>query len=114
MTVGQRGWQEDHKSWDTSVRPELSKGRYEMIRKLISIFVLMSHFTLIFVNQTMAECQIGAVLGGTNTTFSGDDEQGIVNYEKIIQRKIACVKIYKKIIDEFPFRECLTIYNHDT
>ena len=65
-----------------------------MIKKSISIFVfvvLMSCFSSVFVNQVMAEVQIGAFIAdwSKDATYPWHGEQGILNYEDIIQRKVA-------------------------
>lgn len=69
-----------------------------------------------FEDRLLADCQIGAFIAdwSKNATFPWHGEQGIINYEGVIQRKVASVKIYKRINDEFPFAECLDIYNHGT
>ena len=66
--------------------------------------------------NVVTKCQIGAVLGdwAQDATFPGDGEQGIVNYENIIQGKVAAVKLYHQFFEEFPFSKCTAIYNHGT
>ncbi len=89
-----------------------------MIKKLTIILfvfmILMPFCSSVFVSRVMAECQIGAAIGDwdKDAAFPGHGEEGIINYENVVQRKVACVKIWKRINDEFPFAECLTVYNH--
>jgi len=61
-------------------------------------------------------CQIGAFIAdwAKSATFPWGGEQGIQNYEAVIQREVAVVKLYAKIVDEFPMADCLTISNHGT
>ena len=74
-----------------------------MIKKLISIcasVALMSCLSLSFVNPVMAELQIGAFIAdwSKDATYPWHGEQGILNYEEIIQRKVGCVKIYQRMV----------------
>jgi len=90
-----------------------------MIKKSISVFVfvvLMSSFSPVFVSELNADCQIGAFIAdwSKDATYPWHGEQGILNYEEVIQRKVACIKIYQKIVDEFPFAEALGVHNHGT
>ncbi|MDD5680363.1 MAG: discoidin domain-containing protein, partial [Candidatus Omnitrophica bacterium] len=61
-------------------------------------------------------CQIGAFIAdwAKEATFPWNGNEGITKFEDVIQREVACVKLYHKITDDFPFRDCLTIYNHGT
>lgn len=61
-------------------------------------------------------CQIGAFSGDEEqeARFPAYGEEGIQNFEAIIGRKVACIKLYTEIVDEFPFMECMAIYNHGT
>lgn len=94
------------------------KGEGEMKRKTAFIIfaVLALCLNSVFVSQLSADCQIGAFIAdwGKNATFPWHGEQGIVNYENVIQKKVAAVKIYSRIVNEFPFAECLAVYNHGT
>ncbi len=90
-----------------------------MLKKSITIFAfatLMLCFVPLFVSELNADCQIGAFIAdwAKEATYPWHGEQGIVNYENVIQRKAACIKIYQKIVDEFPFVEALGVYNHGT
>ena len=85
------------------------------IGAVIFLIMVMS-FIPFFVNQVKAEVQVGAFIGdwGKNATFPWHGEQGIVNYENVIQKKVAVVKIYSRIVNEFPFAESVAVYNHGT
>ncbi|MBU4376167.1 MAG: discoidin domain-containing protein [Candidatus Omnitrophica bacterium] len=90
-----------------------------MMKKSITIFAfatLMLCLGPVFVSELNADCQIGAFIAdwSKNATYPWHGEQGILNYEEIIQRKVACIKIYQKIVDEFPFVEALGVHNHGT
>lgn len=68
----------------------------------------------ISVSSGYGSCQIGAFIADSakNATFPWNGEQGILNYEAVIQREVAVIKLYSKIVDKFPYRDCLTISEH--
>jgi hypothetical protein len=55
--------------------------------------------------DSTAGCQIGAVVDQIS-------DQGIANFENIIDRKLAAVKIYKRMVDEFPVEPASTVRDH--
>lgn len=55
--------------------------------------------------DSTAGCQIGAVVEEIS-------EQGIADFENIIQRKLAAVKIYTRMIDAFPVGPASTVHAH--
>jgi len=87
-----------------------------MAKKSFALAVLIYSLVLAYTCPAFAECQIGAFIAdwGKDATFPWHGEQGILNYEEVIQRKVACVKIYSRMVDEFPYAECIAVDNHGT
>ncbi|MBL7072121.1 MAG: discoidin domain-containing protein [Candidatus Omnitrophica bacterium] len=90
-----------------------------MIKRLRLIFalaVLISGLGLTYTCPAFADSQIGAFIADweKDATFPWHGEQGIINFEEVIGRKTACIKIYKRIVDEFPYAECIAVNSHGT
>jgi hypothetical protein len=57
--------------------------------------------------DTTLGCQIGAVVGEIS-------ERGMIAFEDVVQRKLAAVKIYTRMVDAFPVGPASTVLDHGT